>query len=124
MTHFFDDIQPVPQSPAQVEDAAIQLERDFVEIVREETGMHESLAAVFAQVLVRGLRKRLGGSDLYIPAADKSERDSAIRRAFTGANLHEVMARYQVSRSTVYRLANIRDPQMSLPAASNPISPL
>lgn len=101
----FDDLQQVPQSPTLAEDAAIQLERDFVDIVREEIGMSEGFANLFAQALVRGLRRRLGGQDIYIPAPDRSARDAAIRREFNGRNLDELMRRYGVSRRRIYQIA-------------------
>lgn len=100
----FDDIQPLPQTAAQAEDAAVQLERDFLAIVREEIGMHEGLAGVFARALVDGLRRRLGGQELYIPAPDRSERDAAIRREFCGSNIDELMKRYGLSRSRIYEI--------------------
>lgn len=100
----FDDIQPVPQTPAQAEDAAVQLERDFLAIVREEIGMHEGLAGIFARALVDGLRRRLGGQDLYIPAPDRSVRDAAIRREFCGSNIEDVMKRYGLSRTRIYEI--------------------
>lgn len=100
----FDDLQPVPQTPAQAEDAAVQLERDFLAIVREEIGMHEGLAGMFARALVDGLRRRLGGQDLYIPAPDRSERDAAIRREFCGSNIEELMKRHGLSRSRIYEI--------------------
>ncbi|MCZ2498147.1 hypothetical protein GN316_15385 [Xylophilus sp. Kf1] len=117
-THFFDDIQLVPQSSAQAEDAAVQLERDFVEIVREEIGMHETLANVFAQALVRGLRRRHGGQEFYIPAPDRAERDAAIRRDFTGAggNIEELMRRHGLSRSRIYEIAGARAPRRAAPS--------
>lgn len=40
----FDDIQSLPQTPAQAEDAAAQLERDFLAIVREDIGLLIALA--------------------------------------------------------------------------------
>lgn len=116
--HFYD-IQLAPQSAAQVEDAAIQLERDFVDIVREEIGMNEQLAGIFAQALVRGLRRRMGGTELWVPAPDKAERNAAIRREFTGTreSLRDVMRRHNVSRSTVYEVCASR-------GANSPVSPL
>lgn len=100
----FDDIQPLPQTPAQAEDAAVQLERDFLTIVREDIGMNEGFAGLFARALVDGLRRRLGGQDLYIPAPDRSERDAAIRREFCGSNIEEMMKRYGLSRSRIYEI--------------------
>jgi len=114
-------------SPGQSEDAAVQLERDLVDIVREEIGMHEGMASSFAQALVRGLRRRHGGQDLYIPAEGRAERDAAIRRDFIGTNLAEVMRTHNVSRSTVYRVSGRIDPRpqlaIGIASAKSPISP-
>lgn len=99
-----NDLQPVPQSSAQAEDAAVQLEREFVDIVREQIGMNDRFAGVFAQALVEGLRTRMGGQELYIPAPDRSERDAAIRREFNGCNLSEVMKRHGLSRTRIYEI--------------------
>lgn len=96
---------------AQSEDAAIQLEHDFVEIIRRQIGMHETLATIHAQALVRGLRDLHGGRELWIPAPDKSERNAAIRREFNGTNLNEVCARHGISRTSLYRIIGGAQPK-------------
>lgn len=101
---------PFAMSPGQTEDAAVQLEQDIIGIVREEIGMHEQIATVFAQALVRGLRRRLGGQELYIPSPDRAERDAAIRREFNGTNLEELMRRHCLSRSRIYEIVSGRAP--------------
>lgn len=89
---------------AQTEDAAIQLEHDFVEIIRQRIGLNETLATIHAQEIVRGLRERHGGQELWIPAPDKTERNAAILRDFNGINAREVMARHGISRAHLYRI--------------------
>ncbi|WP_082493097.1 Mor transcription activator family protein [Acidovorax sp. Leaf160] len=116
----FDDLQGTPQSPAQAEDAAIQLEREFLAIVRQEIGMHDRLASVFAQALVSGLRSRMGGQELYIPAPDRSERDAAIRREFNGCNMDEVMRKHGLSRTRIYEICGA----ISRQGVKNPPFPL
>lgn len=109
----------------QAEDAAVQLQQDMVAIVREEIGMHESIAALFADALVRGLRRRMGGRELYIPAADRSERNAGIRRDFDGTNMAYVMGKYGVSRTTVYDLCGktggVRQPRIGVSSAKSPV---
>lgn len=116
----FDDLQLVPQTDAQAEDAAVQLEREFIEILRKDVGMDERAASEFARPLVRGLRQRMGGGELWIPAPDKTERNAAIRREFTGTreSMAAVMRRYGVTRSTIYKILGKRT------KANFPISPL
>jgi Mor family transcriptional regulator len=99
-------------TPAQLEDQSIQLHREFVEIVREEIGMNERFANDVASALVRGMRKRYGGQTLgrrgaiYVPAPDKTERNTAIRAEFNGTNAAQVCTRYQISRSRLYQIVN------------------
>ena len=108
-----------PLTAGQAEDAAVQLERDFIDIVREEIGMHEAIAFVFATALVRGLRRKNGGRELYIPAADVSARDARIRREFTGpASLPAIQRWSGLSRTSIYRIVGAR------PTPENPVPPL
>ncbi|XXQ55627.1 Mor transcription activator family protein [Xenophilus aerolatus] len=119
---------PFVMSPGQTEDAAVQLEHDIIGIVREEIGMHEQLATMFAQALVRGLRRRLGGRELYIPAPSKEERNVAIARAFNGSNVDELTRRFGLSRTRVYEIlatarvlsCRVAQPQVPQHAHSNP----
>lgn len=113
---------PFVMTPGQTEDAAVQLEHDIIGIVREEIGMHEQMATVFAQALVRGLRRRLGGESLYIPAPDRTERDAAIRRDFTGTNCDELMRRHGLSRTRIYEIVGQRATRAT--TTKNPDSPL
>lgn len=83
----------------------VELLHEFTVIVQEETGLKDLFAAQVAEAILRGLRRRRGGEEVYIPAEDRSARDDAIRRAYNGRNMEEVMARYGVSRATVYRAA-------------------
>ena len=62
----------------------------------------------FAQMLVEGLRSRLGGEQVYIPKLrpDREARDAAIRAEFNGSNLADVCKKYGVSKSLVYVIVN------------------
>ncbi|MBD9395147.1 Mor transcription activator family protein [Acidovorax sp. ACV01] len=106
------------QSAAQAEDAAVQLERDFLAIVREDIGMNEGLAGMFARVLVDGLRSRMGGQDLYIPSPDRSERDAGIRREFDGTreSLARIQKRTGLSRARIYDIVGQHRPPSNSPA--------
>lgn len=127
-------INPAPRAitPGQADDAVMQLEQDFVEIVREELGMHEVPAQALASALVRGMRKRYGGMRLggrghiYVPAPSKSERDEAIRQAFNGANKDDVMKAHGISRTSFYRIVSKPGAArigISGPKAPSPVSP-
>lgn len=120
---------PFIMTPGETEDAAAQLQRDITNIVREETGMHEGIATMFSEALVRGLRRRLGGRELYIPAPGRSERDSAIRRDYNGRNMDELMRRHEIGRTRFYEIIGTRPDRdrrglVPEPTQKNPPSPL
>jgi Mor family transcriptional regulator len=105
-------------SPGRAEDAALQLEHDFAGIVQEEIGMHDNMAALFAQALVRGLRRKLGGRDIYIPSPDNSARDAAIRRAFNGLNIEVLMREHGLTRRRIYQIVEQGRPRGAAPEKS------
>lgn len=86
------------------EDAAVALHYDIASAICDEFGMEEGLASCLAEAITRGLRARVGGQDIYIPAPDKRERDAAIRREFNGRNLEFVCRRYGISKSRLYEI--------------------
>lgn len=85
-------------------DSQIELLYEMTEIVREEIGLNECFATQIAEAIVRGMRRKYGAQEIYVPAPDKRERDAAIRRDFNGTNLEEVMRAHGVGRATVYRV--------------------
>lgn len=86
------------------EDTAIGLKFEITSIVREEIGFNEHFASQIADALVRGLRKKFGGDDIYIPAPDKAARNAAIKAEFKGTNLEEICRKYDLSPSAVYKI--------------------
>lgn len=114
-------------TPSQSDDLALQLEYDFVEIVREEIGLDEKEAARIAAAIVRGVRKRyggerLGGKGIYIPAPSKHERDAAIRAAYNGTNGEEVMRKHGIKRARLYQIIKQRPgaPRIGVSGPKNP----
>ncbi len=77
-----------PLTDGQTEDAATLLQSELTQIMRTETGLHESL-----------------GASIYIPSIGNTERDRAILREFDGTNPHEICQRYDISRSRLYQIA-------------------
>lgn len=57
-----------------------------------------------ATTLVDGLRSRIGGGDVYIPALGRSARNAAIREEFYGRKMTEICRRYNIKPSTAYRI--------------------
>lgn len=85
-----------PVSDEDQNDQASWLRRELTDIVREN-------ADSLVDMLLAGMRERMGGREVYIPAADKVNRDAQIRAMFNGRNLREVMREFGVSQRTVYR---------------------
>jgi len=88
------------RTPAQTEDAAIELEREVAEIVQEQTGMNHQFAIPLAQAIVIGMRRRYGAGNLYVPSlatAERDRRDAAMRAMFNGRNLGEVASHFGLS---------------------------
>jgi Mor family transcriptional regulator len=88
------------------EDNAAALMFELTHIVSEEIGFNELFASQVAEALVRGLRKRMGGREIYIPAPDKTARDAAIRAEFNGRNMPEVCKKYGLSAPAIYKIVN------------------
>ncbi|WP_042886363.1 Mor transcription activator family protein [Cupriavidus necator] len=97
---------PLKNEDASQSDAAIDLTGALTTIVREEITPLEHLARPIIEGLERGLRRLLGGQEVYIPAPDRRERDEAIRAAFNGRNRDEVCRQFGISKTTFYEVIN------------------
>ncbi len=84
--------------------SAIELLNELTAIVAEEVGYNPRFADQIAQAIVTGLRRRLGGQEIYIPAADKAARDERIRAEFNGRNRDEICAREGISKTRLYQI--------------------
>lgn len=112
MTTLFDPSKT--STPAQIEDQAIQLHREFADIVKEQIGMNDQFANAVAAAIVRGMRERYSGQtfgrkgSIYIPAPNKTQRNDAIRTEFCGNNVKEICKKYGIGRSRLYQIVNER----------------
>lgn len=84
--------------------SALELESEITAIVREEIGCHEPFLSTISAAITRGLRRRMGGQERYIPAEDKRARDEQIRAEFNGRNRDEVMRKHGLSKSRLYEI--------------------
>lgn len=84
--------------------SAVELLSIMTAVVSEEIGFHQMFADQIAQALVTGLRRRLGGQEIYIPAADKVARDERIRAEFNGRNRDEICEREGISKTRLYQI--------------------
>lgn len=105
----FADLPDAPRkSPAVEADAALELEAIVGECLQLCLGLHGPAVLDLANKMVKVLRVRHGGGDVYIPAADKTERNAAIRAALRTGNAAEVAADHDLNPSTVYKIARRR----------------
>lgn len=61
-----------------------------------------------AEIVLAGLRRRYGGKELYIPVAPASDypRDDILRAYAKNEPVRSICRRFNISRSTFYRLLN------------------
>lgn len=95
---------PAATVATQSADAAIQLERDIIEVLRRELSRNEQMLGLMARSIVQGMRESLGGQELRIPAPDKSARNAEIRAKYTGANVRALAKEYDLAERTIYRI--------------------
>ena len=94
--------------PEPPEGSAALLRQEFRDILQSDCHIQGPLADIISDGLTRGLRNRWGGREVYIPAEDKTERNRRIREAWRGNNASELMVRFCVSKTTLYRVLNDR----------------
>ena len=93
---------PAATLATQSADAAIQLERDIIEVLRRELARNEQMLGLMARSIVHGMRDRLGGQELRIPAPDKAARNAEIRAKYTGANVRALAKEYGLTERMIY----------------------
>lgn len=108
MTQLDLELTEPAKSPAVEADAALELEAMLGETVALCLGLSMSCAHGIAQKMVKVLRMRHGGSDVYIPARSRRERDASIRAELRTGNAAELAARHGISVSAVYKIAGRR----------------
>lgn len=86
-------------------DTAVELHRVLTASISRRYGMAEVAASSMADLIASELRRECGGRELYVPAINRDLRDTQIRREFNGQNIDEMCKRYQLSRSSIYRIA-------------------
>lgn len=94
--------------PVDVE-RSLTLHDELTEILREETGLHESLASQIAEAVLRGLCRRRGPGVVYVPKGiGPTVSADQIRAAYNGQNRDDVCKRFGISRATFYRAISAR----------------
>ena len=66
-------------------------------------GLMEAVAAAAGEEAAEDIRIHFGGMQVYINQ-DKARQDAAIYDAFTGDNIHELVRRFHLSESMIYRI--------------------
>jgi len=91
------------------DDDAVSLRFEITAILREEIGFHEQYAATLAEPIVNGLKKRFSGQEIYIaknPRPDVALRNEEIRREFNGRNLEDMMTKYGLGKTSIYKIVS------------------
>jgi len=75
-----------------------------IEYYTVKKGMTATDAQIIASTVVKQIRERYAGIELYLKKGRGAHPAAArIRAEFNGSNLTEIMERYHVSRTTVYK---------------------
>src|SRR5690606_13914654 len=93
---------------AQEADAAVELEAVLSDALAVTLGLPLGCSHGLAQKLIKVLRVRHGGADLYIPSAPRAERNAIIRQELRTGNAGQLAARFGISVSAVYKIAGRR----------------
>lgn len=93
-------------SPAQTADAILELESMLSEALSVAVGLPVSVSAQVAENMVTLLRLMHPGTRVYIPCPSMEERDAAIRSELRPGNAADVAAKWGLSISAVYKIAN------------------
>jgi Mor family transcriptional regulator len=89
------------------DDDAVSLRFEIAAILREEMGLHEQYATTLAEPIVNGLKKRFSGQEIYIAKTERTDiavRDENIRQEFNGRNLVQIMRKYKLGKSSIYKI--------------------
>lgn len=81
----------------------------MVKAIEKGLGVNSEEAAELAiKIIEGGAESGVAGLSYYWPSRfgclDTEERDNAVRKEFNGRNLSAVCAKYDLSRSTVYKI--------------------
>jgi Mor family transcriptional regulator len=90
---------------ANAPEAREQLLARMVEVIREETGLHERFARPMAEGILRRLGDEFRGERVYLGEDRETVYQQAIAE-FNGRNRDAVCAKYGMSRATFYRVLN------------------
>ncbi len=88
-------------------DDAISLRFEIISILREELGLHEQYATTLADPIVDGLKKRFPSQSLFIAKNSRDDvraRNEMIKREFNGKNLKEIMNKYNLKKTSIYKI--------------------
>jgi len=101
-----DATVPKPRrTGAQAEETALLLVYTLRDALMHRYDFGERQATEWADTLVNALREKHGGEEVYIKAADCSERNAAIRAELRTGNAADVAKRHGLSIQSVYRIA-------------------
>jgi Mor family transcriptional regulator len=108
-------IKPTPSTlnrrtqQTQSFDAVLTLIAETAEDLRLMGEYSEDEARRIATMVVKGECMRYGGDRRYTPVwPHRQERDEAIRAEFNGCNSGDVCRKYNISRTSLYRIVNRR----------------
>lgn len=92
----------VSAAPDRLEDKLEGLRTQVVRMIREQTGLHEQFALPIAAKIIETFFREVAGERVYVPARAAELTASKLASEFDGTNRDELMAKYEISRTTFY----------------------
>lgn len=90
---------------ARDRDAIADLRDEFIRVLRDDAGLREIQATLYASQIIQYLQDTYGSTRLYIPAPVRVLPAMEIARAIAeGAAPGDICDRFSISRATYYRL--------------------
>jgi Mor family transcriptional regulator len=101
--------ETVAENDSIADDNETQILYTLTGMLMDVFQLPERGATVYAKLMLNRMQEEWGGDkNFYLPARSKRERDDAIRRAFTGANIEALSRDFNVSTRTVRRVLSER----------------
>lgn len=78
-------------------DNSTEIQRVLTSGLVRRFGLSEFCASLLATEITQQIQIEVGGQEIYIPAQDKTERNQAIRREFSGNNIDQLAKKHGIS---------------------------
>lgn len=80
------------------------LKQDISRSIKETIGLNDDLLNQLSTAILLKFQEKLGGQRVYIPVANKKDRDAMVLLDLNTMSFAEVTRKYDISLATLYRI--------------------